>query len=138
MAVLLLCERHLNAAVLCLRPEAAPLDSRVAPLARGEPLGVGCLAVASFPQPLLGALPSHCRFFGGVVVLVLVVDALGVVLVLVVDALGVVLVVGVVGDVVLVLGDGVLVLKVLGAAPLASFRVDPATRAESGAHTYLL
>ena len=122
-----LCERHLNAAVLCLRPEATPLDSRVAPLALGEPLGVGCLAVASFPQPLLGALPSHCRFFGGVIVLVLVVGALGVVLV-----------VGVVGDVVLVLGDGVLVLKVLGAAPLASFRVDPATRAESGAHTYLL
>jgi hypothetical protein len=26
------------------------------------------------------------------------------------------------------------VLKVLGAAPLASFRMDPATRAESGAH----
>jgi hypothetical protein len=32
----------------------------------------------------------------------------------------------------------VLVLKVLGAAPLASFRVDPATRTEPGAHTYLL
>jgi hypothetical protein len=36
--VLLLCERHLNAAVLRLRPKAAPLDSRVAPLAVGEPL----------------------------------------------------------------------------------------------------
>jgi hypothetical protein len=53
------------------------------------------------------------------------------------QALGSVLVVGVAGDVVLVLGDGVLVLKVLGAAPLASFRVDAATRAESGAHTSL-
>jgi hypothetical protein len=59
-----------DAAVLCLRPEAAPLDSRVAPLALGEPLCVRCLAVASFPQPLLGALPPRCRFFGGVVVLV--------------------------------------------------------------------
>jgi hypothetical protein len=36
--VVLLRERHLNAAVLRLRPEAAPLDSRVAPLAVGEPL----------------------------------------------------------------------------------------------------
>jgi hypothetical protein len=123
MAVLLLCERHLNAAVLCLRPEAAPLDSRVAPLARGEPLGVGCLAVASFPQPLLGALPPPCQFFGGVVVLVVG---------MVVLVGGVVLVVGVVLVRVAVLRNGV--LKVLGAAPLASFRVDPATRAESGAH----
>ena len=63
--MLLLRERHLNAAVLRLRPEAAPLDSRVAPLALGKPLGVGCLAVASFPQPLLGALPPPCRFLVG-------------------------------------------------------------------------
>jgi hypothetical protein len=35
--VVLLRARHLNAAVLRLRPEAVPLDSRVAPLAVGEP-----------------------------------------------------------------------------------------------------
>ena len=45
---------------------------------------------------------------------------LGLFLLLVADALGVVLVL--VG-----LRNGALVLKVLGAAPLASFRVDPAT-----------
>jgi hypothetical protein len=40
----LLREHHLNAAVLRLRPEAAPFDSRVEPLAVGEPLiGVGSL-----------------------------------------------------------------------------------------------
>jgi hypothetical protein len=50
---------------------------------------------------------------------------------LVADALGVVLVL--VG-----LRNGASVLQVLGAAPLTSFRVDPATRAEPGAHAYLL
>ena len=88
-------------------------------VALGEPLGVGCLAVASFPQPILGALPPPCRFFDGVVVLVV-----GVVVLVggVVPVAGVVLVL-------VVLRNGV--LKVLGAAPLASFCVDPATRAES-------
>ena len=58
---------------------------------------------------------------------------LGLFLLLVADALGVVLVL--VG-----LRNGALVLKVLvlGAAPLASFRVDPATWEEPGAHAYLL
>ena len=56
---------------------------------------------------------------------------LGLFLLLVADALGVVLVL--VG-----LRNGALVLKVLGAAPLASFRVDPATWEEPGAHAYLV
>ena len=54
---------------------------------------------------------------------------LGLFLLLVADALGVVLVL--VG-----LRNGASVLQALGAASLTSFRVDPATRAEPGAHAY--
>ena len=97
----------------------------------------GEFGVAFLPVPLLGALPLPCRFVVGVVgVAVLIVGLfllwmlLGLFLLLVADALGVVLVL--VG-----LRNGALVLKVLGAAPLASFSVDPATRAEPGAHALL-
>jgi hypothetical protein len=45
--VVLLRERHLNAAVLRLRPEVAPLDSRVAPLAVGEANGEPLIGVGS-------------------------------------------------------------------------------------------
>jgi hypothetical protein len=79
----------------------------------------GGSAVSSAALGLLGALPPPCRFFGGVVVLVVGMAVL---------VGGVVLVAGVV-LVLVVLRNGV--LKALGTAPLASFCVDPATRAES-------